>query len=140
MNLVERIKELMDTHELSAAAFSDRIGVQRSSISHIISERNKPSLDFLLKILNAFPTVSSDWLLMGQQQQETLFTKTEPATTPSAPSNASVLTSLKNETTPSVQTTATQVTTDLPSPSNRDVERVVVFYTDGTCSTYLNKK
>lgn len=140
MNLVERIKELMDTHELSAAAFSDRIGVQRSSISHILSERNKPSLDFVLKILNAFPTVSSDWLLMGQQQHETLFTKTEPATNPSAPSNASVLTPLKNEAAPSVQTTANQVTTDLPSPSNRDVERVVVFYTDGTCSTYLNKK
>ena len=140
MNLVERIKELMDTHELSAAAFSDRIGVQRSSISHILSERNKPSLDFVLKILNAFPTVSSDWLLMGQQQHETLFTKTEPATTPSAPSNASVLTPLKNEAAPSVQTTANQVTTDLPSPSNGDVERVVVFYTDGTCSTYLNKK
>ena len=140
MNLVDRIKKLMDTHELSAAAFSDRIGVQRSSISHILSERNKPSLDFVLKILNAFPTVSSDWLLMGQQQQETLFTKTEPATTPSAPSNASVLTPLKNEAAPSAQTTANQVTTDLPSPSNGDVERVVVFYTDGTCSTYLNKK
>lgn len=140
MNLVDRIKKLMDTHELSAAAFSDRIGVQRSSISHILSERNKPSLDFVLKILNAFPTVSSDWLLMGQQQQETLFTKTEPATTPSAPSNASVLTPLKNEAAPSAQTTANQVTTDLPTLSNGDVERVVVFYTDGTCSTYLNKK
>lgn len=49
MSIVERIKQLMYDNELSAAAFADTIGVQRSSISHILSERNKPSLDFILK-------------------------------------------------------------------------------------------
>jgi phage repressor protein C with HTH and peptisase S24 domain len=42
------------------------LGVQRSNISHILSERNKPSLDFVLKIVNQFPEVSLDWLLKGQ--------------------------------------------------------------------------
>ena len=65
MDIVERIKQLMQDNELGAAAFADTIGVQRSSISHILSERNKPSLDFILKILYAYPNVSAEWLLKG---------------------------------------------------------------------------
>jgi transcriptional regulator with XRE-family HTH domain len=65
MSIVDRTKQLMHDSELSAAAFADIIGVQRSSISHILSERNKPSLDFILKILHAYPSVSSEWLLKG---------------------------------------------------------------------------
>ncbi|MEJ6583565.1 MAG: helix-turn-helix transcriptional regulator, partial [Crocinitomicaceae bacterium] len=48
--IVHRIQNIMNENELSASSFADRIGVQRSSISHILSGRNKPSLDFLAKI------------------------------------------------------------------------------------------
>jgi transcriptional regulator with XRE-family HTH domain len=71
MSIVDRIKQLMHDSELSAAAFADIIGVQRSSISHILSERNKPSLDFILKILHAYPSVSSEWLLKGIDSKNT---------------------------------------------------------------------
>ena len=53
----------MKLNNLSASAFADKIEVQRSSISHILSGRNKPSLEFIQKVLTAFPKVSSDWLL-----------------------------------------------------------------------------
>ena len=56
----------MDDNGLSSSQMADRIGVQRSAISHILSGRNKPSLDFILKVLESFENVSSDWLLMGQ--------------------------------------------------------------------------
>ena len=66
MELTDRIKYLMKLNNLSASAFADEIGVQRSSVSHILSGRNKPSLDFVIKVLNRFPNVSSDWLLLGK--------------------------------------------------------------------------
>ena len=46
--------------------FADKIGVQRSSISHILSGRNKPSLDFILKVTNEFTDVDIYWLLNGK--------------------------------------------------------------------------
>jgi len=50
---------------LSASQFADKIGVQRSSVSHVLSGRNKPSLEFVQKILLAYPEISSDWILFG---------------------------------------------------------------------------
>lgn len=66
--LVTRFKKLMDDSELSAAQMADKIGVQRSAISHVLSGRNKPSLDFVLKVLDAFGDVSAEWLLKGEKQ------------------------------------------------------------------------
>jgi transcriptional regulator with XRE-family HTH domain len=62
----ERLIQLLDMEQLSPSKFADLIGVQRSSISHIISGRNKPSFDFLQKTLTAFPGLNASWLLMGE--------------------------------------------------------------------------
>lgn len=62
-NFISRLEIIMEKNQLSAAAFAERIGVQRSSVSHILSKRNKPSLDFILKINNSFNEVTLDWLL-----------------------------------------------------------------------------
>ena len=56
----------MDYYNESASSFAEKIGVQRSSISHILSGRNKPSLDFVLKVLSSFPEVELYWLLNGK--------------------------------------------------------------------------
>jgi len=61
----KRLEELMNYHEISAAALADRIGVQRSSISHLLSGRNNPSLDFIIKVLDNYPETSFDWLVKG---------------------------------------------------------------------------
>jgi len=61
----ERFKLLLQQLGLSPSEFADRIGVQRSSISHIISGRNKPSIDFLEKIINIFPDTDLKWLISG---------------------------------------------------------------------------
>lgn len=62
----DRFKTLLDQLNLSPSEFADRIGVQRSSISHILSGRNKPSIDFLEKILNVFPDIDTTWLVTGR--------------------------------------------------------------------------
>lgn len=65
MDLNERISKVISYSELSLSEFADEIEVQRSSISHITSGRNKPSLDFLIKIKNRFPELQWEWLIQG---------------------------------------------------------------------------
>jgi transcriptional regulator with XRE-family HTH domain len=62
----ERLIQLLDLEQLSPSKFADIIGVQRSSISHVISGRNKPSFDFLQKTLKAFPGLNAGWLMLGE--------------------------------------------------------------------------
>ena len=114
--IVNRIESLMAHYELSAANFADKIGVQRSSISHLLKGRNKPSLDFLLKVKAAFPDTNINWLLFGQgnlnnnqNQKDTL----PLALPPSATKNAT--------------------DSDL---KNKKIDRVVIFYADGTFKSY----
>lgn len=61
----ERLKEILAQERLTPARFAELVGVQRSSVSHIISGRNKPSLDFLQKILSRLDHISPDWLISG---------------------------------------------------------------------------
>lgn len=119
----KRLILLMDYYKISAALLADKIEVQRSSISHILSGRNKPSLDFVLKILKAFPEVELYWLLNGvgkfPKQSEII----EPTPTLFASNN-------KN--------------TVIKEISKRkyvekiegDIERIVIFYKDGTFKNY----
>ena len=60
---------VMKANQLNAASFADRLGVQRSNLSHILTGRNKPSLDFIEKMLIQFPKVNASWLISGQIQQ-----------------------------------------------------------------------
>ncbi len=64
--MVNRIKQIMEHYGYSSTQFADRIGAQRSAMSHVLSGRNKPSLDFVLKIKNSFPEIALDWLIMGK--------------------------------------------------------------------------
>lgn len=61
----QRLVKLITNEKITAAIFADNIGVQRSTISHILSGRNKPSLDFLQKILIKYPKYSAEWLING---------------------------------------------------------------------------
>lgn len=66
MDIDKRIITLIELLGLSPGEFADKINVQRSSISHITSARNKPSLDFLERTLSVFPEINSDWLILGK--------------------------------------------------------------------------
>jgi len=62
----ERILEFLKRENKSSAQFAEEIGVQPSGISHILSGRNNPSLDFILKMLEKYKYLSTDWLLFGK--------------------------------------------------------------------------
>jgi len=112
-DFTDRLKKILDHHQLTASLFADKIGVQRSSISHILSGRNKPSLDFILKVTNTFLDVDIYWLLNGKG----VFPKKGTSTAPTPLSNT-----IPNE-------------VNL-LPSGKKINRIVVFYNDGTFDEY----
>ena len=61
-----RIQNIIEKHGLSSNTFAQEIDVNRSTISHILSGRNKPSIEVLQKILRRFPNISASWSLLGQ--------------------------------------------------------------------------
>ncbi len=64
--LVQRVKNIISTKNMTASRFADHIGVPRSTISHILSGRNNPSLELVQKILDHFPEVRTEWLIRGK--------------------------------------------------------------------------
>ena len=63
--IIDRVKKIISTHGLTNSSFADKIGVPRSSISHVLSGRNNPSLDLIIKILQSFDGISANYLLSG---------------------------------------------------------------------------
>lgn len=60
----EKIEKIMQIEKLNSVQFAAEIGIQGSTLSHILNGRNKPSLEVLKKILNRFRTINSDWLIL----------------------------------------------------------------------------
>ena len=111
----ERLEKILDHYELNATAFAEEIGVQRSSISHLLSGRNKPSLDFVMKVINRFPEVNLYWLLNGKGS----FPRAEAPAPPLQTSD------MKN------------VNTVGPEASGGAIEKIVVFYSNGRFREYI---
>lgn len=118
-DFIKRLEIILRYYDLSAAVFADKINVQRSSISHLLSGRNKPSLEFVLKLVKTFPEVNLYWLLNGKGNF--------PASKKTLPkeSDPSPNTSPKEE--PMIPTKSGTVKT---------IEHIVIFYSDGSFKSY----
>lgn len=106
--MITRIRELLEARQLSPTQFADLIGVGRPVISHILSERNKPSLEVVQKIIGAFPEISLPWLLAG--------TGSMLAAAIDAPSAASPASPVAIEAPPPVTTASVVSAAPLPPP------------------------
>lgn len=120
MNIQDRIKMVIQMHNLTSSAFADRIGVQRSSVSHILTGRNNPSLDFIEKTLYHFPRVNADWLIMGK----TTIVQSLDKSDIESPKDLFVKSDELEEYTANKKLEKVTKT--------RIIERIVVFYSDGT--------
>jgi len=144
----ERIIEIIEKSGLTPSEFADKIGVQRSAISHITSGRNNPSLDFLIKIKNEFPEIDTDWLIFGiekenqktEDEAETVMQKefipektAVPQPTLFENSEFEKPDISKNEDSP--------VSKDQKSnPENSEIKRVIIFYKDGSFEDYFKRE
>jgi transcriptional regulator with XRE-family HTH domain len=130
-----RIHRLIGSENLTPTKFADIIGVQRSAISHILSGRNKPSFDLIQKILNKFPRVSSEWLLMGRGEmyktmvQRSLFDIDQKSN--------DIKEGIKS---PVIQenTATLPLTKEAENRINvSSIERIIIFYTDKSFKEYI---
>lgn len=115
-DFIKRLEKLLDYYGISAAVFADKIQVQRSSISHLLSGRNKPSLDFVLKVVKTFPEVNLYWLLNGRGT----FPTTDDSLAPIPPAKT------KEDFQP----------VDKTSSQEKSIEKIVIFYSDGTFKSF----
>lgn len=155
MNLSAKIELLIQAKKLSASQFADTLGIPRSSISHILSGRNKPSLDVVQKILIAFPEIPAEELLddkrdLSNTVEAPKILSTPTSVTPSLfdapiPVSSESPTSILPEQTivqsnlrrPRETGTKTQIQIAAPTSTvhlAKKIERVIIFYTDGTFS------
>lgn len=127
-----RLHLVMEYYDLSAASFADKIDVGRSSISHLLSGRNKPSLDFVMKIINTFPEVELYWLLNGKGN----FPKKDgqPAPAPvEVRATSQDLFSEKNNFDSNEQIQRQEHTGPV---GKKEIKKIVFFYTDGSFEAF----
>lgn len=113
--MINRIEQLINALGITQTSFASDIGVSTATLSHIMSQRNKPSLEFVLKILNKHSNISPDWLLNGKGSMY----RQQPKDAPEGESKAPVRIECKSK----------------PKP----VKYITVFYDDNTYCTFYPK-
>ncbi len=127
-SIKDRLQMFFQEQGISASEFADNIGVQRSSVSHILSERNKPSVDFIQKMIYAYPQIDVAWLLVGSKsdkyekknERNTLF-----------PEDVSFVKSREQFAHKSLPEKTSLETTE------KKIERIVIFYDDKSFMEYI---
>ena len=75
-NILDRIKKIISDNNLSNSQFAEKIGIPKSSVSHLLSERNNPSLDVIIKISEIFEDISTDYLIFGYESNKEIPSET----------------------------------------------------------------
>ncbi|EAZ94476.1 putative DNA-binding protein [Flavobacteria bacterium BAL38] len=146
-DFIKRLEIILDYYNLSASAFADKINVQRSSLSHLLSGRNKPSLDFIIKVIEVFPEVDLYWILNGKGN----FPKSEivahsvleiEKSTSSLPivenpnSELDLFSTAEKVTTPTLSENNAVESIKTENNAEEEIERIVVFFKNGTFKNY----
>ncbi len=144
MEIKDRIELVLHFKNLSPSQFAETIAVQRSSVSHILSGRNKPSLDFITKVVQAFPEVSFDWLIAGNgglnDQSETTVNNNGSADansdTPVNNQQEAVKNTEEATVKPIKQQVQEQTNQGYQASINRTLTQVILCYDDHTFETF----
>lgn len=137
----------MEREGLTSSKFAEAIGIQRSAMSHIISGRNKPSLDVLIKILERFTYIESDWLLFDKGEMMKKEAISEPALAENTSKNMphqQVTPEYRKETAVEIPSNEYKqpviekiICKDKPS---KNVSKIMIFYSDNTFDTFIPEK
>jgi transcriptional regulator with XRE-family HTH domain len=153
--MLNRIKQIIDKEKLSPTQFASEIGVQRSALSHVLSGRNNPSLDFMMKIKTRYPEINLDWLLLGKgkmtgsiEKKETLHPKTPKKETKTEKSNEIQFKVKQDELDQVVKSKIDTKKEKLPGEEelirreavDDDPVQILLFYPDDTYKTYKPRK
>lgn len=138
-NIGQRLKEMIEEKDLTLLAFSEKVGIQRSSLSHLFSGRNKPSIDLLLKIKHRFPEIDLEWLITGKALKFNDASSEEGSDKAETAQKVDV-----TDVNTSDFVTDTQVIKTIEGgltnkeSCDKEIERIVLFYKDGRFKEYKN--
>lgn len=130
----KRLQEVFEYYGLNASAFADKIEVGRASISHLLSGRNKPSLDFVMRVVKTFPEVELYWLLNGKGS----FPKqgSEPEKIKKTPTT---LSRDEESTNPNSVQSSLNTSDEVLTSNSGDIERIVIFFKNGSFKSYTTE-
>lgn len=138
-----RIETLLRTEQISSSRFADEIGVQRSSISHILSDRNKPSLDFIQKILTRYTNINAEWLLNGRGPMYKSSDSSHTGSLFNASATEQHTNALEEEKQAEYRNISVvkedvfpETAPKLEKTTEKSIEKIVVFFADGTFKEY----
>lgn len=127
-----RLKQFLAAENISQAQFAETINVVRASVSHVLAGRNNPGYDFIKSIMDNYPTLNIEWLMLGKGkmykdkviQESTLFALEEDIIPEAIPEPA-----VKIESSPEIETIDNQPQEIV---KQRNISKIIVFFDDGT--------
>ena len=131
----DRIAHIMRAKNLKASDFASLLGIQPSGISHILSGRNQPSLDFIQKIKETFPEYNLDWIIFGSgpmTTSEPLLFRPESLTD----SLPNLVPEPENVSTEQLQDTPPSSIVVPPIDGLRSIKAVMILYNDDTFENF----
>lgn len=138
MNLNEKIKRFIIDKDLTSTKFADEIGVPRPSISHILSDRNKPSLEIVQKMYRRYPELGFNWFIEDEEgtiknttqtaNSQTITTTKRPEYSPRESNERKLpeLNASQQNLNPSI----------LTNFSHGSIARIMVVFNDGTIQEF----
>ncbi len=145
MDLNDKIKQILVDKSISPSHFADEIGVQRSSVSHILAGRNKPSLDIVQKIIRRYPDLGMEWIMDEEDLPDIEPDRSEKRTIDlnqeSKIQPVSRLLELPVNESPNTSPVQRNLevkenSREIPEVGKKPIERILIFYTDGTFKQY----
>lgn len=137
----KRLLKVMDYYQINASTLADELGIQRSGISHLLSERNKPSLDFVLKLTEKFPEVSIEWLTLGKGEfpsTETSVFNDKTNKNKSVTDNKYDLFSYQDLETKSLEISSEKTENHHNSALKKQIKKIIFFYDDNSFEIFEN--
>lgn len=153
----DRIKQIMDTENMTPARFADTLQIGRAVISHILNGRNNPSLDVITRILSKMPQINSEWLLTGMgsmyKNEINIPEQTVATTTPLPDLFAQLRTEDSTNEPVYIERNEYRKETEVEKPSTdihnimneriiykeakeKKIKQIIIYYTDNTFETF----
>ena len=145
-DMKDRLLKIIASEGLTPALLASKLGVQRSGISHILSERNYPSYDFLQKLLMHFPKLNAEWLILGKGAMyktavtdvpDLFSSSVSVGNTPASPAIPEKLQKLSSAEDNKMKLPDMEPEILPPTESKKSIEKMMVLYSDKTFVTYF---
>jgi len=146
--LIGRVKKIIELKDLNPSYFADQIGISRSSMNHVLNGRNNPSLDVMIKILEKYPDINSDWLLF---EKAPMFRSEKPVIQTSLFGTTAVDSPQEPVATEHIKETVVKSPVEVPKipiieeviiekSELKKISKIMIFYSDSTFDSFSPDK